>query len=668
MEGGIGGIGRFRDIGDPYDPRRQIGSRPIIPSDLDPELLAGRGRTESVANTTRNMRERMKLQDPRMATGTMDDPSAKSRIGNLDRADLERMTDALFSEKDPEAAYPASLYPARTPVEDKVGRELMADIQARLPKYGLPRDNQEIPDAKKVIKKGGLGDEEEMFSGGAGFVKGSNIPTQYTPEPAAYGGVDVPVVGKDRQVRGTKRIYPSDINKAMQGRADDEVPAKSLGGTVKDLRSKMTTPLVRFGDVIHNANFEISRTESGRIGYLLEGEDPDGRPIRTPVYETDIFVKGEPMARVGNPTSVDFDGIRDALKETGDPAFFTRIERDRRKGGRLVETGPLPFANRRDIYAGLPGMRGAYEGRQGDTGISKEVGMDFKTLLGELAKGDFMSDPTVVNAFRSLESNDPGIDRRIFSLRAAAERTTVPGKAEALIRAADNLEAGIALVRAEKMGREVDIQAFDPDYDGPIGRTDVAKEILELSQDELSDFDFESSGEERPQADMGYRISYGDEDPFTYRAGAPGPVRIVQQAAAPVEQIAEEMLQNSGKISAGAANALRRQYANPKLAGIISALSQPEALVTDDRTQAAFDQRLALIGSQQGREINPDSASAINAPANVGSVEEQRALIEQIPQGARQNVVRGLAEGASPASRNAAFDFLNRFRNKMMNR
>ena len=655
MEGGFGGIGRFRDIGDPNDPRRKLGPKPIIPSDLDPEMLVGRGRADvsdertyvPKGMTTRRLEESgsMKLIDPGMARGSKKNPQLQPRVANIAQDDIDEMMVRMI-QRDSEAEAPASLYPARVEIGG-VDDEIRKTLQ-RLPKYGLDRDRDVVPNTKKDLKKGGEVSED--------FKRGQVIPFKPSSEAAAYGGIDIPVVGKDRQVRTTMRIYPD------TERFEDKEAEGRLSGLAKRLRSEMTTPLINRNSLVemYKANkFEHNPTSRGRVGFIIEGEDQQGKPIKTPVFESEVSADGELLYRVGQPTGIDYDAIRKEMSRT-DQRLRTRVEKDPRKGGRLVETGPVPFLTRTDLYAGTPGLRAAYEGRKGDTGISKQAGMSFNDLLEEMAAGEFMAEPTVVSAFRGLEQ-DPDIDRKIFTLRAAAERTSIPEKARALSIAADRIEAGIAQVRAERMGREVDIQAFEPDYDGPIGKTDVAAEILELARDDDSTFDFESSGETRPQAEMGYRVDYGDQDPFTYRAGAPGPVRIVRPAR-------EEMLENSGKISAGAANALRRKYANPELAGIISALSEPEALVTDDRTQAAFDQRLALIGSQQGREINPNSASAINAPANVGSVEEQRALIEQIPQGARQNVVRGLAEGASPASRNAAFDFLNRFRNKMINR
>ena len=58
----------------------------------------------------------------------------------------------------------------------------------------------------------------------------------------------------------------------------------------------------------------------------------------------------------------------------------------------------------------------------------------------------------------------------------------------------------------------------------------------------------------------------------------------------------------------------------------------------------------------------------MNAPASKGSVDDQQKIINALPSQARQNVMRGLAEGASEPSRNAAIELLARFRNKMFSR
>jgi hypothetical protein len=266
-----------------------------------------------------------------------------------------------------------------------------------------------------------------------------------------------------------------------------------------------------------------------------------------------------------------------------------------------------------------------------------------------------------------LEANDPDIERRIMSLKMAAERTTIPEKSAALARAASNLEAGIAQVRAERMGREVDIQAFTPDFDSEPGITDVAAEIAELSRGERGDFDYDSSGEQRLDlrgGNSGFRTEDIEQKPSPRDAVAQsGPVRTDDRL-----DERTQMAQISGyqpKFSAAEAQAVRAAYQNPDLAGILRATSQPEIDITNDRIQQAFDERLALIGQKQREQVAPDTGTAVNAPASTGTVAEQQAIIDSVPTAARQNIERGLAEGASPASRQGALEFLTRFRSKM---
>ena len=69
----------------------------------------------------------------------------------------------------------------------------------------------------------------------------------------------------------------------------------------------------------------------------------------------------------------------------------------------------------------------------------------------------------------------------------------------------------------------------------------------------------------------------------------------------------------------------------------------------------------------QAAVINTSEQSQLNAPATQLSAEQQQEVLRSIPDQVRQNVERGLAEGASPASRQGALEFLSRFRRKMFN-
>lgn len=598
MEGAISGIGGFRDIGDPNDRRRRMGPRPIVPGTTNEQLAA------------------------------------------------ELLT--ALAERDREAQAPASLYPQRMSLDD---RDLAESVQ-NMTRYGLPRERDVRPESKKVLRKEGIDPESQ-------FRLGQKIKDTFTPEVAAYGGVQIPVRGADGQVRSAKTIYS---NKESY----DEAP--SLADEVKRSRMENKTPLtniVTLERLEKEGKFVRTPGSGTYFGYIIDGVNKEtGDIIARDVYAPKELA-ADGLFRVGNPANRDYDAIRSDLKAI-DPRLGSGISM---RGGSAKETGLVPFLDNEEVYSKIGGLRRAYEGRPPGFGrqmpeMSKKYGMPFNELLEELQYGSFMDKPTVVNAFRSLEANDPDIERRIMTLKMAAERTTIPEKAAALARAATNLETGIALVRAERMGREVDIQAFTPDYDPAPGMTDVAAEIAEMATPEYVDSDYDSTGEdvvERRGANSGFSIERA-------RAVPAGPRDAVAMSG-PVETGFDPnvVLGQSRNFSGADVAALRAKYQNPDIAGIARATSQPEIDLADGQFVDAFDQRLALIG-QAREQAAPDTGTALNAPASTGSVEDQQRLIDAMPQGVRQNVVRGLAEGASEPSRNAALDFLARFRNKMISR
>ena len=553
-----------------------------------------------------------------------------------------------LAERDREAEAPASLYPQRMSLDD---RDLAESVQG-MARYGLPRERDVRPESKKVLRKEGVDPESQ-------FRLGQKIKDTPTPETYAYGGVQIPVRGKDGQVRGAKTIYS---NKESY----EEAP--SLAEEVKRLRGEYKTPLTNITTLerlAEEGKFVRQEGQGTIFGYLIDGVDKNTGELIT----RDVFAPKElaeqGLFRVGNPANRDYDAIRSELK-TIDPRFGSGIATRR---GRQDETGLVPFLDNEEIYPKIGGLRRNYEGRPPGFGrkmpeMSKKYGMPFNELLEELQYGSFMDKPTVVNAFRSLEANDPDIERRIMTLKMAAERTTIPEKAAALGRAAANLEAGIALVRAERMGREVDIQAFDPAFEPAPGVTDVAAEIAEMAMPEYVDSDYDSTGEdvvERRGGNSGFSIERA-------RAVPAGPRNAVAMSG-PVETGFDPnvVLGRDRNFSGADVAALRAKYQNPAVAGIARATSQPEIDITSDVIQKAFDERIALLG--QAREQSAaDTGTAMNAPASKGSVDEQQQIINALPLQARQNVMRGLSEGASDPSRNAAIELLARFRNKMFSR
>ncbi len=665
MEGAISGIGGFRNIGDPNDPRRRTGPRPIVPGTTNEQLAA------------------------------------------------ELLT--ALAERDREAEAPASLYPQRMSLDD---RDLAESVQ-NMARYGLPRDRDVRPESKKVLRKEGVDPESQ-------FRLGQRIKDTPTPEVNAYGGVQIPVRGRDGQVRSAKTVYS---NKESY----EEAP--SLAEEVKRLRGEYKTPLTNITTLerlAEEGRFVRQKGQGTLFGYLIDGVDKNtGELITRDVYAPKELAE-DGLFRVGNPANRDYDAIRSELISI-DPKFQSGIAEDKRyrkkplierdpqsrypaslypartdlavRNARVLnETGLVPFLDDSDLEPKIGGLRRNYEGRPPRVGkkvneMSQKYGMPFNELLEELQYGSFMDKPTVVNAFRSLEANDPDIERRIMTLKMAAERTTIPEKAAALARAATNLETGIALVRAERMGREVDIQAFAPAFEPAPGITDVAAEIAEMAMPEYVDSDYDSTGEdvvERRGGNSGFSIERA-------RAVPAGPRNAVAMSG-PVETGFDPnvVLGRERSFSGADVAALRAKYQNPAVAGIARATSQPETDIPDpltiyretgmqpvdaasgmrqranmaefirqnasaDRIQQAFDERLALLG--QAREQSAaDTGTAMNAPASKGSVDEQQQIVNALPLQARQNVMRGLAEGASEPSRNAAIELLARFRNKMFSR
>jgi hypothetical protein len=64
--------------------------------------------------------------------------------------------------------------------------------------------------------------------------------------------------------------------------------------------------------------------------------------------------------------------------------------------------------------------------------------------------------------------------------------------------------------------------------------------------------------------------------------------------------------------------------------------------------------------------INTSEQSQLNAPATQLSADQIQEVLSSVSDQVRQNIERGLAEGASPASNQGALEFLSRFRRKMI--
>ena len=254
-----------------------------------------------------------------------------------------------------------------------------------------------------------------------------------------------------------------------------------------------------------------------------------------------------------------------------------------------------------------------------------------------------MDEPDIANGYRALAALEDEIGRPIF------EPGTVGHEAIRRVR----VEAS-----GREQGREVDLFAEDPnlpDYpDSPSEEIVYERDLVE------SDITGSSTGDDY---NRGYAIESPNQAPSDYRTAT------AEAMSGPVTK--SNMYAVEGYVpqfSAAEAQAVREQHRNPKLTGFLRATSQPEIDLADGELVGAFDKQLSLLRGQIQEQTAPDAGTALNAPADTGSVEDQQRVIDAMPQGVRQNVVRGLAEGASEPSRNAAQDFLARFRNKMFTR
>lgn len=216
------------------------------------------------------------------------------------------------------------------------------------------------------------------------------VPNQMRPEIAPFTTIQVPVIDRNGNVEGTKTIDPQSTYRTEQGSREQIANAKhaseeenriSVANRASQIKKDNRTPLIstdQFNQLLASGEL-IQVAGQGRHSANLRM--PDGTVV--PVYDTNIRDNTEiaaPMYRVGAPTNVDFDAARDEAnpryKEESGP-FDTQVVRtgayvkrdadgnpipdDRgklaRTEGRAVETGPVPFLNREDVYDKVAGIR-----------------------------------------------------------------------------------------------------------------------------------------------------------------------------------------------------------------------------------------------------------------------------------------------------------------------
>ncbi|MGI9460834.1 MAG: hypothetical protein ACR2NF_12615 [Pirellulales bacterium] len=232
------------------------------------------------------------------------------------------------------------------------------------------------------------------------------VPNTTGSEQSPYYTVQVPVRGRDGQVQARPQtIDPSTgfatntadsetLREALYSGADQTTTSNAefaVGVKRPQSEGGLRTPLIT------SAQYS-ERLASGRIrsvdddrGHVADQIQDDGTVV--PIYRSEVRdTNGDnaPMYRVGMPTNIDLDKARLAanpIRQDRDPLedqnggggfnqqgatdFDTQIVRTgaeiytdengvRRAvpgTGKRVETGPVPFLGRRDIYEKIPGVR-----------------------------------------------------------------------------------------------------------------------------------------------------------------------------------------------------------------------------------------------------------------------------------------------------------------------
>ena len=618
MRGAISRIGQMRDPGDPNDPRRKIGPKPLRPG--DPRIE----NPPSIEQMLREGRDEAFIRDPAVAKGFGEanirgkrgkGQLLKERAEGRARANLSREDLSLLAQEEPE-----------------ILREYMR---------GMAQERDVIPEKKKDVK---IGDIDETYR------KGDYIPRTNTPEPAAYGSVPVPYRDERGQIV-EKNIYPSELAETRDAPGDlkdstfapDRTQELTLGALIGEAQEGRKTPVMgraALEDAYRNQDFVVDK-DRNRVGFLKRGDEMI--PVFKVTGRDDIF-------RVGAPTARDYD---EARRDIGDPR---RAEpnplrsqvRGQRRGGQRVrgtdgapasrlspgakeraeqiitpeyerEIGAVPFLSREDVYEKIGGLR---------RNVEKKSGISFNELLGELQVGAFMDSPSVGSVFR----DEAAVQGQILQLRQ-----------QGYTNLANRLEAGLSQQQRSRTGREVDLfseQPADPRF-----REEYVVEREMIDQDITG----QSTGDAE---NLGYRVITPKSSRTADAVAMSGPVR--NYGIASKEAVDAARVEGfAPKFSAAEAEKIRQQYRNPELAGFLRATSQPEIDIQSDRIQQEYDRRLALLRPQlaetaaveqqssnrpQISSINATNNSMTNAPAPQLDVETQEQVLER----KRQNVISGL--------------------------
>ena len=483
MRGAISRIGQMRDPGDPNDPRRKIGPKPLRPG--DPRIE----NPPSIERMLREGRNEAFIRDPAVAKGFSEanirgkrgkGQLLEERAEGRARANLSREDLSLLAQEEPE-----------------ILREYLR---------GMVQESDVIPEKKKDVQ---IGDIDETYR------KGDYIPRTDTPEPAAYGSVPVPFRDKRNQIV-EKNVYPSELADTRDANPDstfapDRTEELTLGALIGETQQGRKTPVMgraALEDAYRNQDFDVDK-DRNRVGFLKRGDE------RIPVFKVtgrdDIFRVGAPTARdydearrdIGDPRRAESNPLRSQIvgKYRGKKGDRTRgtggapASRIKPEMTQAMEIGAVPFLSREDVYGKIGGLR---------RNVEKKSGISFNELLGELQVGAFMDSPSVGSVFR----DEAAVQGQILQLRQ-----------QGYTNLANRLEAGLSQQQRSRTGREVDL--FPEESADPRFQEEYVVEREMTNQDITG----QSTGDVE---NLGYSVISAPSSRDADAVAQSGPVRIVK--------------------------------------------------------------------------------------------------------------------------------------------
>ena len=769
---GVGGIGNFRDLGDPNDPRRglstpQPNGAPGLPDpgeygtqyDLisrgfgagtggmyvqPPQGRSGQGRRmiygengESIPTSAtqysktpfftayqRASRQpavvpRWQMQDEKQTVT----PDLRSRS----RQFVQQGPAQVATDSDKELLREYELA-----IRESAIQGLMEDKKIDRDKaIAVLREDATRVNERDVVQtlsgeraKGNLTQDDVTPHRRGAFIEPS---LAYGKDKNPFYTVDVPLVGRDRQVKkgenrpAVKRIDPrgayiteeADPDTILNAQHANEAEVTTSNARIADeLRQEYRTPLITNDQYQEEIRQGTIRDVSARDrNHVADKFTEDGQ--RIPVYETKIREDGgveAPMYRIGRATNVDEDEIRNQLNpryKTESSAFDTQVVRTgayvkrdadgnpipdkrgklARTEGFAVETGPSTFLNRDDVYPFVPGMRKGIEKdvRKGNLENVDTAIASLDQVLRELAGGQYMTDPDVANGYQrmAIEIEAGRMDPRAVPERARQEvaqyqavlRASAAPVERVPIQSQPTITEVVLDNPADLVSEEINGPARNFDGDGRVvqGKYGDFSELEDGSVNGVSTF---SAPElEEPELAQARRAVDDMLGLSSYRGG----LDLDNQAK--LDQLSRAVLDDAvASVPAPMVNANNKEFqaalrqSADRLAGnpvrVVQGRSMPIRTPND---QAVVETGTAVPQTQQAGVANTESVSQLNAPAPAGPVgdvdPEVARLLPYVGNGVRDSQIdlisKGLAAEPGSKSREAADQLLSLFRRRL---